>query len=375
MTSRERTSRWISQLHPRNIGAIYAWIGIIIVFWAISPQYFPRLTTLEEVLNQNAVVGLVALAIVLPLAAGVFDLSVGITAGMAGMVTAWVLANVTTNMFFAILAGLAVALAAGAVNSFVVVVLGVDSFIGTLATSSIFTAITISVSADQPISQNVDGAFANNIALRNLHGVTIPVLYVLIVMLTVAFVLEKTVFGRNIYAIGFEREVARLSGVKVATSQSVSLMCCALIAGAAGITEAGVLGAGSPDVGSSFLIPAYAAAFLGATQFRRGRFNPWGTVVAVLLLGTGNVGLLISGAQIWTQDAFEGVVLIVAVGFTSHRSGSLGRVVDRLRQRTKRDSEPPPDLDSGEVGDLGPSSSDGGLSPPISLGALGESQA
>jgi ribose transport system permease protein len=278
-------------------------------------------------------------------------------------------------MFFAILAGLAVALAAGAVNSFVVVVLGVDSFIGTLATSSIFTAITISVSADQPISQNVDGAFANNIALRNLHGVTIPVLYVLIVMLTVAFVLEKTVFGRNIYAIGFEREVARLSGVKVATSQSVSLMCCALIAGAAGITEAGVLGAGSPDVGSSFLIPAYAAAFLGATQFRRGRFNPWGTVVAVLLLGTGNVGLLISGAQIWTQDAFEGVVLIVAVGFTSHRSGSLGRVVDRLRQRTKRDSEPPPDLDSGEVGDLGPSSSDGGLSPPISLGALGESQA
>jgi ribose transport system permease protein len=152
-------------------------------------------------------------------------------------------------------------------------------------------------------------------------------------------------------------------------------MCCALIAGAAGITEAGVLGAGSPDVGTSFLIPAYASAFLGATQFRRGRFNPWGTVVAVLLLGTGNVGLLISGAQIWTQDAFEGVVLIVAVGFTSYRSGSLGRVVDRLRQRTNRDSEPPPDSVSGVVSDLGPSSNDGGLSPPISLGASGESQA
>jgi ribose transport system permease protein len=323
--------QWPSRLHPRNIGAIYAWIGIIVIFWVLKPAYFPRLSTVDEVLNQNSVTGLIALAIVLPLAAGVFDLSVGITAGMAGMVTAWILANVTTDPVIAIVAGLAVALVAGAINSFVVVVLGIDSFIGTLATSSIYTAITISISADQPISKNVDGTFSTNIALRNIHGITVPVIYMLIVMLIVAFILEGTVFGRQVYAIGFEREVARLSGVKVASSQATSLMFCALIAGVAGIAEAGVLGAGSPDVGNSFLIPAYAAAFLGATQFRHGRFNPWGTVAAVLLLGTGDVGLLLSSAPNWTQDVFQGAVLIVAVGMTSHRSGSLGAVLDRIR--------------------------------------------
>jgi ribose transport system permease protein len=331
MMNSSGSGQWRSRLSPRNIGVIYAWLGIIVIFWVIRPAYFPRLSTVDEVLNQNSVTGLIALAIVLPLAAGVFDLSVGITAGMAGMVTAWILANVTTNAVLAIAAGLAVALAAGAINSLVVVVLGIDSFIGTLATGSIYTAITISISADQPISKNVDGAFSTNISLRNIHGITVPVFYVLIIMLVVAFILEGTVFGRRIYAIGYEREVARLSGVKVASSQALSLMFCSLIAGIAGIAEAGILGAGSPDVGNSFLIPAYAAAFLGATQFRHGRFNPWGTVAAVLLLGTGDVGLLISSAPDWTTDVFQGAVLIVAVGLTSHRSGSLGAVLDRIR--------------------------------------------
>jgi ribose transport system permease protein len=374
MTTSVRASRWISRVHPRNIGAVYAGLGIIVIFWAISPHYFPRVSTIDEILNQNAVIGLVALAIVLPLAAGVFDLSVGITAGLAGMVTAWTLANVTTSLPLAIMAGLAVALAAGAFNCLVVVVLGVNSFIGTLATSSIYTAITVSVSADEPISKHVNGNFSEDIALRNIHGITIPVFYVLIAMVVVAFLLEKTVFGRNIYAIGFEREVARLSGVKVATSQTMSLLFCSVLAGVAGITEAGVLGSGSPEVGTSFLIPAYAAAFLGATQFRRGRFNPWGTVVAVLLLGTGNVGLLISSAPSWTQDVFEGVVLIVAVGFNSHRSGSLSRIVDRFRLQTKPETGPPTDLSSGEAGEAPAPPRTGDLRPPISLGASDELQ-
>lgn len=302
---------------PRNAGAIYAWVAVIIVFGILSPQQFLNLATVKEVLNQYSIAAVTGLALVLPLATGLFDLSVGATAGLAGIASAWVLANVTTNIAVAVLVGVGVALLAGAVNCFVVLVLGVDSFIGTLATSSIYTAIVVAISGDEPISKNVNGAFGSDIALRNWGGFTFPVFYMIIIMLILAYVLEATVAGRYMYAIGFDREVARLGGVKVRSVQATGLITCALLAGLAGIAETASLGAGSPSVGSDFLLPSFTAAFLGATQFRRGRFNPWGTVVATLLVGTADVGLLIAGYPAWTQDVFDGVVLIVAVTVTT----------------------------------------------------------
>ncbi|MHB1468069.1 MAG: ABC transporter permease [Solirubrobacteraceae bacterium] len=315
---------------PRNMGAIYVWIVLIVVFSIASPSIFFTAGTAKEVLNQYSITGLVGLALVLPLAAGLYDLSVGATAGLTGIVTAWMLANVSTSVPLAVIVGLAAAVAMGLINSFVVLGMGVDSFIGTLATSSIYTAIAVAVSGQQPISQNVNGAFSNDIALKNIGGVTIPVLYMIVVLLILAYVLEKSIFGRHAYAIGFDREVARLGGVRVRATQAITLVACSVVAGVAGISEAAVLGAGSPESGPNYLLPGFAAAFLGATQFRHGRFNPWGVVVAVLLLGTGDVGLLTLGAPSWSPDVFEGVMLIAAVGLTSARGfGPL----PRLRRR------------------------------------------
>jgi len=324
----ERTVRdhpgmsWGRRLSPRNIGAIYAWVIVVVVFGALNPSTFLSIATGKQVLNQYSISALVGLALVLPLSAGLFDLSVGATAALAGIGSAWTLAHVTTNPAIAVAVGLAVAVVAGLINCLVVLVLEVDSFIGTLATSSIYTAIVIAVSNDEPISQNVNGSFSRDVALRNVHGITFPVFYMIIVMLVLAYFLEKTVFGRQTQAIGFDREVARLGGVRVKAVQAIGLVTCAVLAGAAGVAETANLGAGSPSIASDYLLPAFTAAFLGATQFRRGRFNPWGTVVAILLLGTTDIGLLIAGGPAWSQDVFQGVVLIVAIAVTaSHGIG------------------------------------------------------
>jgi ribose transport system permease protein len=328
---------------PRNAGAVYVWVLLIVVFAIVSPHIFFTGATAKEVLNQYSITGLIGLALVLPLAAGIYDLSVGATAGLAGIMSAWSLATFTTSPAVAVLVGLGTAIAIGLINSIVVIAMGVDSFIGTLATSSIYTAIAIAVSGQEPISKNVNGAFSDDIALKNIGGVTIPVLYMIVVLLVLAYVLERTVFGRHTYAIGFDREVARLGGVRVRTTQAVTLVVCSLVAGVAGISETAVLGAGSPESGPNYLLPGFAAAFLGATQFRHGRFNPWGAVVAVLLLGTGDVGLLTVGAPSWSPDVFEGVMLIAAVGLTSAQGfGPLPRLRRRSGTSSKVEGPPPP---------------------------------
>lgn len=317
-------------LSPRNIGALYVLVALIVVFSAISPSEFANLGTAKIVLNEYSVIGLIALALSLPLASGLYDLSVGSVAGLAGITSAYMLANVSTNVALAVVVGLGVAVGAGLVNCVAVILLGIDSFIATLASGSIFVAITTAISGDNSIVTNVNGAFQRNIALINLGGVTLPVFVALAVAVILYLALERTGFGRRTYAIGFDQEVARLGGVRVAAIRIVALIVSSVLAGAGGIVATAQIGAGTPQTGPNYLLPAFAAAFLGATQFRPGRINAWGTIAAVLLLGTGEVGLLTVGGPVWAPDVFSGVVLITAVGLTS---AHLTILPARLRRR------------------------------------------
>lgn len=336
----KQTERWLRRLGPRNIGAIYVLITLIIVFSIWNPSIFANLGTAKLILNQYSFTGLVGLALLLPLTTGLFDLSVGSVAALAGITSAWTLANVSPSPLLALATGLGVALGVGIFNIVVVEVLGIDSFIGTLATGSIAIALAAAISGDQYIVHNV-GAFQKDVALRNLQGVTLPVFITLVIALGLYVVLEKTAFGRRAYAVGFDSEVARLGGVSVHAIRAVALVVSAVLAGLAGILATAMIGAGNPATGPDLLLPAFAVAFLGATQFRSGRFNVWGTVVAVLLLGTGNIGLLVIGGPPWLPNMFEGVMLISAVALTSRRGMGLLRLRRfRNRQMTNDDSVP-----------------------------------
>lgn len=374
-TSRKVTTRqWARLFGPRNIGAIYVLAVLIVVFSIMSPSVFANVATAKLVLNEYSVTGLVGLALLFPLATSLFDLSVGSVAGLSGIVSAWMLANVSANPLIAVGAGLAVAAVVGIVNIGVVLGLGIDSFIGTLATSSIVTAIATAISGDNTIAKNVNGTFQHDVALVNLGGITLPVFIALAVAVVLFVVLEKTGFGRRGYAIGFDSEVARLGGVKVAAVRAAGLMMSSLIAGLAGILATAQIGAGNPATGPNYLIPAFAVAFLGATQFRGGRFNTWGAIVAVLLLGTGDVGLLTVGGPSWSPKVFEGAVLIAAVGLTASRGIGpirMTRLRNRLQMATGRARAAAPSGD-GSGGEAA-SDAEGGaaLAPPGGSGHRG----
>lgn len=325
-------SAW-SYVGPQRISAVYVLLAIIVLFSFWAPETFPELATVQQVLNGNAVIGLAALSIVIPLAARVFDLSFAYTMSLSGVTTAYFIAERDWSLPMAIAAGLAIALLVGVINAVVVVIMRVDSLIGTLATGSIIQAFITFVTGEVPITDaSLFGSFSD-IGQRELFGLTLPVWYMLICAVALWYVLEHTALGRRIYATGFNTEAARLTGIATKRLQFCSLLVSAVLAGWAGISLAAVLGTGSPTAGTPYLLPAFAAAFLGATQLKPGRFNAWGTLLGVITLGAGTTGLALATAPAWAANMFTGIVLIAALAVTTVERGGTGGLWSRLRRR------------------------------------------
>jgi ribose transport system permease protein len=295
---------------------VYLLVAIGVIFSVWKPAVFPRLTTVQSILNSNATVALLALSLVIPLAAGVFDLSVGTVMALTGVLAAELVVGHGLPVSVALFAGLLVGLAAGAFNAAIVVGIGIESFIGTLGTSSVMGAIILLISNNESIRNEHLSSTLQDLATRNVGGIQLPVFIVVAVAVVMWYFLEHTVSGRRLYAIGFNVEAARLSGIHTKKLRAGALLTSGFLAGLAGLILMAQTGSGAPTSGPPYLLDAFAAVFLGATQFRNGRFNTSGTLLAVVVLGTGTTGLTIAGARTWTLNLFIGVVLVVALALT-----------------------------------------------------------
>lgn len=306
-----RRSR-LAALRFSQLGVLYVIVALTVVFSILEPATFPTLETARFILNQNAIAGIMALSLIVPLSARTFDLSIGATMGLANVFIAWLLVERGVDPVMAVAVVVLVAFAVGVFNGVIVVRWNIDSFIGTLASGAILTSAISYVSDERIITGlELSGSFSE-LAVSSVGGVTTPVFVLLGVAVAVWVLLGHTATGRRIYATGFNAEAARLAGIDTRRIRFGSLVVSGLVAGIAGVILASQISAGVPNVGPPYLLDAYAAAFLGATQLG-GKFNAWGTVLAVVLVGTGKVGLSLAGAPVWLQTMFSGVVLLSAL--------------------------------------------------------------
>jgi ribose transport system permease protein len=320
----------------RNISALYVFVVIFVVFSLWVPETFPTWDTWKALLDSQAVTALLAVGLVVALAAGAFELAIGAELGFGAILVAWLLAEQGVPIVPAIVLTVLAGAVIGLIIGLLVVRARIDSFIATLGVSSILLAMIAWVSSSQQIL-GLSPQF-QDIGTTEVFGITLPVYIMLAVAFAVWYVLERTAVGRRVYATGGNIEAARLAGVRTGLVIVAALVTCAGIASLAGILVSSRLGTGDPTIGPAYLLPAFSAAFLGSTQFRGGRFNVWGTVVAVYVLAAGVKGLQLAGAPIWIPDLFNGVALLIAVGMAKYqRAAYRAGAVRRLLRMDRRE--------------------------------------
>ncbi|MDV7133876.1 ABC transporter permease [Williamsia muralis] len=303
-----------------NISAVYL-LGVIIVIFGIwAPDTFLTKDTALQIVNQNAVMAILALSLVVPLSAHVFDLSIGAMLGLAAAIVATLMTTTSLPVFIIILLALGTGVVVGLINAFFVVTLKVESLIATLASAALIEALVVWMTDEQVVTGGrLFGSFGS-LATASVFGITVPVLFAIVIALVIWWLMEHTASGRRIYATGFNEPAARLAGVRTTRLRFIALMISAVIAGVAGITLVAQVSSASPDLGPPYLLNAFAAAFLGSSQLRGGRFNAFGTLLAVVLLGTGQVGLSLVSAPVWASSVFTGSVLLAALALRSAHS-------------------------------------------------------
>ena len=305
-----------------RFSGLYVWAVLILIFSLWVPNLFLTATNGRIIAGSQAITAIVAMGLIVPVACGAFDLSIAGTLGMGVCIVIWSQAH-GHGYALGIVVALAFGLLVGLVNSFIVVKLHVDSFIGTLGMSSILLAGTEWVTGGGQIANGVSPSFTA-IGQKQILGLPLPVFYMLALAILLWWLLEYTPVGRYLYGIGGNPQAARLAGIRVGRITTSAFLISGLVAAFAGIVLAAELGSASPDVGGPYLLPAFSAVFLGATQVFPGRVNVPGTLIAIFLLATGVKGLQLAGAPSYINDLFNGAALIIAVAlaaraYASHR--------------------------------------------------------
>jgi ribose transport system permease protein len=291
------------------------WIIVIAVFGALKPGTFLTSANFANIFGSQAVLVILALALIVPLTAGDYDLSVAATLTFAAMLIAVLNVNDGWDIVPAILVALAAGMLIGAVNGFFVITLGVDSLIATLGTGTFVQGLVLWISGSNTIS-GVSNHLVSAVLLTKVFGIPIEFFYDIAVCAILWYFFEFTAVGRRLLFVGRGRDVARLTGLRVGRLRWGALMASGFLGALAGTLYVGTGGGADPTSGLEFLLPAFAAAFLGGTTIMPGRFNPWGTVIAAYFLITGITGLQLLGVASFIQQLFYGAALVIAVALS-----------------------------------------------------------
>lgn len=306
-------------------------IALFVVFSVLSPSVFFTQANIQVIIEGQATLLFLALAVTLPLRAGEFDLSVAAVMILSGCFVGILSGQFHWPLLLSCLAAVLLGVVVGLVNAFFVVVVGVDALITTLGTMTVLTGVASAVSGNNLVTGIPDSL--KSFCSISIAGLSLPVWLGWIFALLLWYLYEFTPIGRYMLFIGGSRSAATLAGLRVTQLRFAAFVGGAVISAIAGILFAGTLGAIDPSSTAAYVLPPYAAAFLGTATIQLGRFNVWGTLIGLYLLAVGIAGLQLMGVQSWIGDVFNGGALVLAVTF-AHYSGILGRLRRRSRPET-----------------------------------------
>ncbi|MGH3864779.1 MAG: ABC transporter permease [Pseudonocardiaceae bacterium] len=297
----------------RRFGLLAIWAVMIAVFGVLRPEEFLTTGTASAILSSQAALLILALGLLPALTADILDLSAPATLGIADTLLGELNAMQHWPLWSTIVAVLACGVLIGGLNAVFIVGFGVDPIVVTLGTGTLLggTALGINIVPTAGIS-----ATLTTLTRHPVVGLQLIFYLGLGLALATWYFATYTPTGRHLFFVGAGPDVARLTGINVARYRAAALIYSSVIASIAGILLTGTLGSSDPTIGPTYLLPVFASIFLGATTITPGRFNAWGTVVAVYFLVTGVTGLELLGLSGWVNQVFYGAALVLAATFS-----------------------------------------------------------
>lgn len=300
----------------------YALMGIFLcmcIIFAVSSPTFLTVSNIINVFRQISINGILAIGMTLVIIIGGIDLSIGPLAAIAGVVSAMVL-EINPNLLLpAILAGVASAAFMSMWTAMLVSKMKIAPFIASLSTMSVAKGVALVIADGVPHTiQNASYVKLGNGYLWDPNltagiGLPIPVIFICIVAIAVSVILNKTRFGRHIYAVGGNENAAIASGIHTKRVKFFTYTFNGLLCGIAGIVLAGRITSGQPTAATGYELDAITAVIIGGTSMTGGVGKIGGTIIGALIIGVLNNGLILLGVNPYYQQIVKGVIIAAAV--------------------------------------------------------------
>lgn len=294
-----------------RLGPLLGLIILVVVITALNNSFIAP-SNIFNLLRQVSINGLIAFGMTFVILTGGIDLSVGSILALSSALTALLITS-GVDPILALLIGALIGAILGAVNGILITFGKMAPFIATLATMTIFRGLTLVVTDGNPITNLGDNVLFQMFGKGYLLGIPVPAVTMLIVFLVLYFVLHKTVFGKNTYAIGGNEKAAFISGIKVNKVKILIYSISGLMASIAGAILTSRLNSAQPTAGTSYELDAIAAVVLGGTSLTGGKGRIFGTLIGVLIIGVLNNGLNLLGVSSFYQQVIKGIVILIAV--------------------------------------------------------------
>ncbi|CAM4300701.1 ribose ABC transporter permease [Paenibacillus alkaliterrae] len=294
----------------QKLGPLIGLLIITVILIIASPNFL-TVNNILNVFRQVSINALIAFGMTFVILTGGIDLSVGATLALSGALTAGLL-NGGMDPLTAIIIGLVAGGVMGAVNGLLITKANIAPFIATLATMTIYRGFALVYTDGRPIT-GFESELFTLVGGGYFFGVPVPVIITIIIFAILFFILRKTTFGRNVYAIGGNEEASLLSGIKTGRFKIYVYALTGLLSALAGIILTSRLNSAQANAGFGYELDAIAAVVLGGTSLSGGRGWIVGTLVGALIIGVLNNGLNLLGVSSFYQQVVKGMVILLAV--------------------------------------------------------------
>ncbi|MFC0335481.1 ABC transporter permease [Paenibacillus sepulcri] len=302
-------------------------IGIVILFFSFWNEHFFTYSNITDILRSISIVTFVAIGVTFSLTVDGFDLSVGSTVSLTTVVSAALMVWYEQPLIVVIVFPLLIGVVVGLINALLIVRIRIPDLLATLAIMYIVAGIHKTFTKGYSIYNNMqltDGTTAPGVFREDFLwlgqgkwlGIPIPVILMVIAVAGVHVFFTYTRWGRQMQMTGGNEEAARLSGVRVKRIRTAAYVASGLFAAVGGILFSARVGTGQIDAGSSVLMEAVAAVFVGYSVLGAGRPNVIGTFIGSVLIGVLLNGMTMMNLQYYTNDIVKGCVLVLALAVT-----------------------------------------------------------